>query len=197
MTGASAHRVQSPRLFNMHSGFRTCWSTRDQPDTIGRDRPSAPLAWRAHFGFRQTPGCSRNWRHWICEVTFVFWRQWQNGPGPFQGTVLWRAEFHAAVAAGSPTGFRACQAIAVLEGFPLPYFAWPRISPTFVAAPSLTLFNCRGTDPYARWCGRYARAPAFDQRRFSPIASGRGDVCFDHRAALSLSRYGFHAHTRH
>jgi hypothetical protein len=42
-----------------------------------------------------------------------------------------------------------------------PVFRRPRSSPTLCLCPSLTRSNRRGTDPYARWCGRggTARCP--------------------------------------
>jgi hypothetical protein len=35
-----------------------------------------------------------------------------------------------------------------------PVFRRPRSSPPLRSCPSLTRSNRRGTDPYARWCGR-------------------------------------------
>jgi RNA-directed DNA polymerase len=65
------------------------------------------LGWRGYFGFCQTPRVLTNLEAWIRRrLRSYLWRQWQNGPNRFQE--LRRRgvpKFHAAVAAGSPTGF--------------------------------------------------------------------------------------------
>jgi RNA-directed DNA polymerase len=64
------------------------------------------LGWRGYFGFCQTPRVLTNLEAWIRRrLRSYLWRQWQNGPNRF--TELRRRgvpKFHAAVAAGSPTG---------------------------------------------------------------------------------------------
>jgi RNA-directed DNA polymerase len=65
------------------------------------------LGWRGYFDFCQTPRVLTNLEAWIRRrLRLYLWRQWQNGPNRFQE--LRRRgvpKFHAAVAAGSPTGF--------------------------------------------------------------------------------------------
>jgi RNA-directed DNA polymerase len=65
------------------------------------------LGWRGYFGFCQTPRVLTNLEAWIRRrLRLYLWRQWQNGPNRFQE--LRRRgvpKFHAAVAAGSSTGF--------------------------------------------------------------------------------------------
>jgi RNA-directed DNA polymerase len=64
--------------------------------------------WHSYFGFCQTPRVLSNLEAWIRRRLRLFlWRQWQNGPNRFNE--LRRrgvSKFNAAVAAGSPTGFR-------------------------------------------------------------------------------------------
>jgi RNA-directed DNA polymerase len=65
------------------------------------------IGWRGYFGFGQTPRVLANLDAWIRRrLRMYLWRQWQNGPNRFKE--LRRrgvSKFHAAVAAGSPTGF--------------------------------------------------------------------------------------------
>jgi RNA-directed DNA polymerase len=65
------------------------------------------LGWRGYFGFCQTPRALTNLEAWIRRrIRSYLWRQWRNGHNRFQE--LRRRgvpKFHAAVAAGSPTGF--------------------------------------------------------------------------------------------
>ena len=65
------------------------------------------IGWRGYFGFCQTPRVLTNLEAWIRRrLRSYLWRQWQNGPNRFKE--LRRRgvpKFHAAVAAGSPTGF--------------------------------------------------------------------------------------------
>lgn len=65
------------------------------------------IGWRGYFGFCQTPRVLTNLEAWIRRrLRMYLWRQWSNGPNRFQE--LRRrgiSKFHAAIAAGSPTGF--------------------------------------------------------------------------------------------
>ena len=65
------------------------------------------IGWRGYFGFCQTPRVLTHLEAWIRRrLRSYLWRQWQNGPNRFKE--LRRrgvSKFHAAVAAGSPTGF--------------------------------------------------------------------------------------------
>ena len=65
------------------------------------------IGWRGYFGFCQTPRVLTNLEAWIRRrLRSYLWRQWHNGHNRF--TDLRRRgvpKFHAAVAAGSPTGF--------------------------------------------------------------------------------------------
>jgi RNA-directed DNA polymerase len=64
------------------------------------------IGWRGYFGFCQTPRVLSNLDAWIRRrLRMYLWRQWGNGPNRFKE--LRRrgvSKFHAAVAAGSPTG---------------------------------------------------------------------------------------------
>jgi RNA-directed DNA polymerase len=65
------------------------------------------LGWRGYFGFCETPRVLSNLDAWIRRrLRMYLWRQWKNGRNRFNE--LRRrgvSKFHAAVAAGSPTGF--------------------------------------------------------------------------------------------
>ena len=65
------------------------------------------IGWRGYFGFCQTPRVLTNLEAWIRRrLRSYLWRQWQNGHNRFN-ELRHRGvpKFHAAVAAGSPTGF--------------------------------------------------------------------------------------------
>ena len=65
------------------------------------------VGWRGYFGFCDAPRVLANLDAWIRRrLRMYLWRQWQSGRHRFQE--LRRrgvSQFHAAVAAGSPTGF--------------------------------------------------------------------------------------------
>ena len=65
------------------------------------------IGWRGYFRFCQTPRVLTHLEAWIRrKLRMYLWRNWQNGPNRFRE--LRRrgvSKFHAAVAAGSPTGF--------------------------------------------------------------------------------------------
>ena len=123
------------------------------------DRASARylIGWRGYFGFCQTPIVLRNLDAWIRRrLRMYIWRQWKNGRTRFtQLRRLGVSHFHAAVAAGSGSGFwRMARHVTVQQALPNAYFdsiGLPRLGGT---ANRLTRSNRRGTDPYARWCGR-------------------------------------------
>ena len=115
------------------------------------------IGWRGYFGFCQTPRVLTNLEAWIRRrLRSYLWRQWGNGHNRFNE--LRRrgvSKFRAAVAAGSPTGFwRMSGHPAVQPALRNHYFDSTRSPPTLCSRPSLTRSNRRGTDPYARWCGR-------------------------------------------
>jgi RNA-directed DNA polymerase len=81
--------------------------------------------WRGYFSFCQTPRVLTNLEAWIRRrLRSYLWRQWQNGSNRFKE--LRRRgvpKFHAAVAAGSPTGFwRMSGHPAVQQALRNPYF---------------------------------------------------------------------------
>jgi RNA-directed DNA polymerase len=83
------------------------------------------LGWRGYFGFCQTPRMLTNLEAWIRRrLRAYLWRQWQNGPNRFKELrQRGLAKFHAAVAAGSPTGFwRMSGHPAVQQALRNPYF---------------------------------------------------------------------------
>src|ERR1700731_3940664 len=65
------------------------------------------VGWRGYFGFCQTPRVLTNLEARIRRrFPPYLWRQWQNGRNPFNEMRRRGVpKFHAAVAAGSPTGF--------------------------------------------------------------------------------------------
>ena len=65
------------------------------------------LGWQGYFGFCETPRVLSNLDAWIRRrLRMHLWRQWKNGRNRFNELCLRRvSKFHAAVAAGSPTGF--------------------------------------------------------------------------------------------
>src|ERR1700675_3039937 len=83
------------------------------------------IGWGGYFGFCQTPRVLTNLEAWIRRrLRLYLWRQWRNGPNRFKE--LRRRgvpKFHAAVAAGSPTGFwRMSGHPAVQQALRNPYF---------------------------------------------------------------------------
>ena len=148
--------------------------------TLGVSVPQliAPLAryligWRGYFGFCQTPIVLRNLDAWIRRrLRMYIWRQWKNGRTRYaQLRRLGVSHFHAAhrcrdgvwvLAHGSPCDGAAGPAQRVLR--------LDRPSSIGGTADRLTRSNRRGTDPYARWCGRGGAArlppiPISAQRR--------------------------------
>ena len=124
------------------------------------------LRWRGYFGFCQTPRVLTNLEAWIRRrLRFVsLAANGKNGPQPLPGTATtWRARSStAAVAAGSPD--RVLAHVRTPGGPTGPaqlVFRRPRSPPPLCSCSSLTRSNRRGTDPYARWCGRggTARGP--------------------------------------
>src|SRR6202048_610543 len=114
------------------------------------------IGWRGYFGFCQTPRVLTNLEAWIRRrMRLYLWRQWRNGHNRF--TELRRlgiAKFAASVAAGSPTGlWRMSGHPAVQHALRNQVFDSLGL-PNLHACAGLTRSNRRGTDPYARWCGR-------------------------------------------
>ena len=81
--------------------------TGDQPAAADRRVVAYVRGWRGYFGFCQTPRVLTNLEAWIRRrLRSYLWRQWQNRPNCFNELRrLGVPKFHAAVAAGSPTGF--------------------------------------------------------------------------------------------
>ena len=131
------------------------------------------IGWRGYFGFCQTPRVLTNLEAWIRRrLRSYLWRQWQNGHNRFKelrrrGVPKFqcsgRRRFADGVLAhvrtpGGPTGPAQ------------PLLRLTRSSPTLCLRPSLTRSNRRGTDPYARWCGRGGAA------RRPPIPINQGFI---------------------
>jgi RNA-directed DNA polymerase len=98
------------------------------------------IGWRGYFGFCQTPRVLTNLEAWIRRrLRSYLWRQWQNGHNRF--TELRRrgvAKFPAAVAAGSPTGFRRMSGHpAVQQALRNPYFDSLGLPRLYVGCPGL------------------------------------------------------------
>ena len=151
--------------------------------TLGVSLPQliAPLAryligWRGYFGFCQTPIVLRNLDAWIRRrLRMYIWRQWKNGRTRYaQLRRLGVSHFHAAVAAGIGVWVLAhgspCDSAA---GSVQRFLRLDRPSSVGGTANRLTRSNRRGTDPYARWCGRGGAArlppiPISSQKSHSP-----------------------------
>src|SRR5437762_3344800 len=138
--------------------------TGDQPDTIGRRSHAIPSRMARILWLLPDPkGAYQPGGMDPPKATFVSLAAMAKRPQPFQGTAApWRAEV--------PRGGCRWLADRVLahvrtSGGPTgpaqPVFRRPRYSPTLCCCSSLTRSNRRGTDPYARWCGRggAARCP--------------------------------------
>ena len=121
------------------------------------------IGWRGYFGFCQTPRVLTNLEAWIRRrLRLYLWRQWRNGHNRF--TELRRfgiAKFAASVAAGSPTGLWRMSGHPAVQHALRNHVFDSLVSPNLHACAGLTRSNRRGTDPYARWCGRggVARRP--------------------------------------
>jgi RNA-directed DNA polymerase len=97
------------------------------------------LGWRGYFGFCETPRVLLNLDAWIRRrLRMYLWRQWKNGRNRFNE--LRRrgvSKLHAAVAAGSPTGFwRMSGHPAVQQALRNRYFdsiGLPRLADSFKA----------------------------------------------------------------
>ena len=123
------------------------------------------VGWRGYFGFCQTPEVLTVLEARIRRrLRLYLWRQWRTGQNRFME--LRRrgvAKFPAAVA-GRHT-HRALAHVRSSGGPTSPaqrLFRLPRSCPPLcVVGPSITQSTRRGTDPYARWCGRgdAARCP--------------------------------------
>src|SRR5215472_4678034 len=105
------------------------------------------LGWRGYFGFCQTPRVLTHLEAWIRRrLRAYLWWQWQNGPNRFK-ELRQRGlpKFHAAVAAGSPTGFwRMSGHPAVQQALRNPYFAGlglPRLYP-YLRRPGIRKRRC-------------------------------------------------------
>ena len=111
--------------------------TRDQPATVIEDLAPYLLGWRGYFGFCQTPRVLTHLEAWIRRrLRAYLWRQWQNGRNRFK-ELRQRGvpKFHAAVAAGSPTGFwRMSGHPAVQQALRNPYFDGLGLPRLFVPA---------------------------------------------------------------
>ena len=104
--------------------------------------------WRAYFGLCQTSGVLKHLdAHIRRRLRMVLWRQWRTGRNRFRA--LRRrgvSRFHAAVAAGSPTGlWRMSGHWALHQALPIAYFDSVGLLRLAPASRALTLSNRRGT----------------------------------------------------
>jgi RNA-directed DNA polymerase len=100
--------------------------------TLGVSLPQliAPLAqyligWRGYFGFCQTPRVLQGLDSWIRRrLRMYIWRQWKNGRARYaQLRRLGVSHFHAAVAAGSESGYwRMARHVTVQQALSNAYF---------------------------------------------------------------------------
>jgi RNA-directed DNA polymerase len=93
--------------FKMRVRELTRWARGASLARLTEDLTPYLLGWRGYFGFCETPRVLVNLDAWIRRrLRMYLWRQWKNGRNRFNE--LRRrgvSKFHAAVAAGSPTGF--------------------------------------------------------------------------------------------
>ena len=106
------------------------------------------VGWRGYFGFCDAPRVLANLDAWIRRrLRMYLWRQWQSGRHRFQE--LRRrgvSQFHAAVAAGSPTGiWRMSRHPAVPASLAQSLLRLGRTSETRCVLQCITQSNRRGT----------------------------------------------------
>ena len=105
----SERRIAPNALAKFKARIReiTCRTRGKSLPQIIEELRSYLIGWRSYFGFCQTPRVLTNLEAWIRRrLRSYLWRQWQNGHNRFN-ELRHRGvpKFHAAVAAGSPTGF--------------------------------------------------------------------------------------------
>ena len=126
---------------------------------IVKDLAPYLLGWRGYFGFCQTPTSAHQPGGMDpSKATIVSLAAMAKRPQPLQRTApAWCAEV--------PCSGRRRFADRILAhvrtpggptGPAQPVFRQSRSSPPLRSCPRLTRSNRRGTDPYARWCGRVA-----------------------------------------
>ena len=156
------------------------------------------IGWRGYFGFCQTPRVLSNLEAWIRRrLRSYLWRQWQNGRNRFKE--LRRRgvpKFHAAVAAGSPTGFwRMSGHPAVQQALRNHYFDYSAF-PDSSSLPKLNPVEPPWYGPYARWWGRggIARCPPIpiNSLKKTTAKSWRGDAA----ALISATKLRYIKNTR-
>ncbi len=139
------------------------------------------MGWRGYFGFCQTSASPHEPRSVDpSKIAFVSLAAVANQAKPLQRTTPSR---HIEVQCGGG-GRLAHGPLANVRtpvgptGAAQPLFRLARSSPNLCARPSLTRSNRRGTDPYARWCGRgAARHPPIPiMRRLRPSAPRNGPL---------------------
>ena len=115
------------------------------------------MGWRGYFGFCQTPRVLTNLEAWIRRrLRAYLWRQWNNGHKRFKelrrrGLSKDQAAIARWLADGVLAHGRTC------GGSSRPYattISTRSASPDSTPCCGLIRSNRRGTDPYARWCGR-------------------------------------------
>ena len=83
------------------------------------------IGWRGYFGFCQTPIVLHNLDAWIRRrLRMYIWRQWKNGRTRYaQLRRLGVSHFHAAIAAGTGSGFwRMARHVTVQQALPNAFF---------------------------------------------------------------------------
>ena len=115
------------------------------------------VGWRGYFGFCQTPRVLTNLEAWIRrKIAFVSLAAVANQAKPLRGVTPSRRS----KGPGGGRGWLANRALAHVRtsGGPTSpaqrLFRVARSSPNLCARRKLNRSNRRGTDPYARWCGR-------------------------------------------
>ena len=114
------------------------------------------IGWRGYFGFCQTPRVLTNLDAWIRRrLRMYLWRQWRTGPTASRNCA--NGACRSSTRRSPPArrlGSGACQDIRRSNRPCATTFSTRSVFPDSMSPPSLTRSNRRGTDPYARWCGR-------------------------------------------
>jgi hypothetical protein len=135
------------------------------------------IGWRGYLGFCQTPRVLTNLEAWIRRrLRSYLWRQWQNGPNRFKE--LRRRgvpKFHAAVAAGSPTGFWRMSGQPAVQRALRDHYFDPLGLPNPMSLSKLNLVEPPWYGPVCRWWGRggIARCPPIPIVGQEEVVSGK------------------------
>ena len=157
MTGAEAHRAKGTRQIQRADPRHDTPDTGSSLQQLIKELKPYIVGWRGYFGVCQTSRSSHEPRSVDpSKIAFVSLAAMANQAKPLRGVTPSR---RSKVPSGGRSWFtnRAMAHVRPSGGPTSPtqrLFRVARSSPNLCARPSLTRSNRRGTDPYARWCGR-------------------------------------------